>query len=164
MAVFPPDLNELSERIGSLLRARGETVGIAEGSAGGLVSAVLLATPGASAYYVGGTVVYTAAAARAWMAGVVEPPAGMRGATEGFATYLAASVRLKLGTTWGLAEAGAAGPANPYGDPAGHSWLALDGPATATRNVSTGLDSRPDNMVEFARAALSLFVEVLETG
>ena len=62
----------------------------------------------------------------------------------------------------GRGRSGRAG--QPYGDPAGHSWLALDGPATATRNVSTGLDSRPDNMVEFAHAALLLFVEVLETG
>lgn len=162
--MFPSDLVELSQRIGSLLRERDQTVAVAEGSAGGLVSAMLLATPGASAYYVGGTVVYTATAARAWMAGAVDPPAGMRGATEEFATYLAASARIKLGTTWGLAEAGAAGPPNPYGDPAGHSWLAVDGPVNATRNVSTGVDSRPDNMVEFARAALLLFAEALEPG
>jgi len=162
MAVFPADLVELSQRIGSVLRARGETVAVAEGSAGGLVSATLLATPGASAYYVGGTVVYTAAAARAWMAGAVDAPAGMRGATEEFAAYLAASTRIKLGTTWGLGEAGAAGPPNPYGDPAGHSWLAVDGPVVVTRNVSTGLDSRPDNMVEFTRATLELFATTLD--
>jgi nicotinamide mononucleotide (NMN) deamidase PncC len=162
MAMFPADLVELSQRVGSLLRARGETVAVAEGSAGGLISATLLATPGASAYYVGGTVIYTAAAARAWMAGAVEAPAGMRGATEEFAAYLAASTRIKLGTTWGLGEAGAAGPANPYGDPAGHSWLAVDGPAVVTRNVSTGLDSRADNMVEFTRATLELFASTLD--
>ena len=162
MAVFPADIVELSQRLGSLLRTRGETVAVAEGSAGGLVSAALLATPGASAYYVGGTVVYTATAARAWMAGAVDAPSGMRGATEVFAAYLAASARIKLGTTWGLGEAGAAGPANPYGDPAGHSWLAVDGPVVVTRNVSTGLDSRPDNMVEFTRATLELFATTLE--
>jgi PncC family amidohydrolase len=162
MPVFPADVVELSQRVGSLLRARGETVAVAEGSAGGLVSAALLATPGASAYYVGGTVIYTATATRAWMAGAVDAPAGMRGATEEFARYLAASVRIKLGTTWGVGEAGAAGPANPYGDPAGHSWLAVDGPEVVTRNVSTGLDSRPDNMVEFTRAALELFAATLE--
>lgn len=162
MAVFPAELIELSRRVGSRLRARGETVAVAEGSAGGLISATLLATPGASAYYVGGTVIYTAAAARAWMAGAVEAPAGMRGATEEFAAYLAASTRIKLGTTWGLGEAGAAGPANPYGDPAGHSWLAVDGPAVVTRNVSTGLDSRADNMVEFTRATLELFATALD--
>ena len=79
--MFPSEIVELSQRIGSLLRTRRETVGVAEGSAGGLVSAAILATPGASAYFVGGTVIYTAAAARAWMAGAVDPPAVWRGAT-----------------------------------------------------------------------------------
>jgi len=127
------------------------------------VSAALLSVPGASAYFVGGTVVYTVAASRAWMAGAVDVPAGMRGATETFARYLATSVRLKVASTWGVGEAGAAGPANPYGDPAGHSWLAIDGPNTATRNVLTGLDGRCENMIEFTAATLNLFVEVLES-
>ena len=61
----------------------------------------------------------------------------------------------------GIGEAGAAGPANPYGDPAGHSWLAIAGARTATRNVLTGLDDREDNMVAFTAAALQLFAEVL---
>ncbi|MGB9345265.1 MAG: CinA family protein [Ilumatobacteraceae bacterium] len=162
--MFSPELTDLSRRIGALLRERAETVAVAEGSAGGLISATLLATPGASAYYLGGTVIYTAAAGRAWMAGEVEVPAGMRGATETFARYLAASVRLKVAATWGLGEAGAAGPANPYGDPPGHSWLAIDGPVAVTRNVSTGLDDRAENMVAFTTATLELFVETLDNA
>jgi PncC family amidohydrolase len=161
--VLTPKLIQSAQQVASVLRDRGETVAVAEGSAGGLVSAALLSIPGASAYFVGGTVVYTVAASRAWMAGAVDVPAGMRGATETFAEYLATSVRLKVGSTWGIGEAGAAGPANPYGDPAGHSWLAIDGPGRATRNVLTGLDDRLDNMVAFATAALQLFSEVLET-
>ena len=160
--MLSPEISETAQLVGTLLRERGETVSVAEGSAGGLVSAALLSVPGASAYYLGGTVIYTAAASRAWMAGEVEVPAGMRGATEAFARYLAESVRRKVGSTWGLGEAGAAGPANPYGDPAGHSWLAISGPRSATRNVLTGLDDRSDNMLAFAAATLALFAEVLE--
>ncbi len=160
--MFTDEISEQARQIGDTLRDRGETVAVAEGSAGGLVSAALLSIPGASAYYVGGTVIYTVAASRAWMAGAVEVPAGMRGASEAFAGYLAASVRLKVGATWGIGEAGAAGPANPYGDPAGHSWLAVHGPRTATHNVLTGLDDRLDNMVAFTAATLRLFAEVLE--
>jgi PncC family amidohydrolase len=159
--MFPASVIDISQRIGTTLRERGDSVAVAEGSAGGLVSAALLSTPGASAYYVGGTVIYTAAASRAWMKGEIEVPPGMRGATEEFAAYLAASVRRKVGATWGLGEAGAAGPPNPYGDPAGHSWLAVDGPLTATRNVLTGVDDRADNMVAFTVAALELFADVL---
>ncbi len=148
-------------RIGALLRERGETVAVAEGSAGGLVSAALLSVPGASAYYLGGAVIYTAAAYRAWMHGAVEAPPGMRGATEAFADHLARSARVRLDATWGLGEAGAAGPPNPYGDPAGHCWVAVAGPTDATRHVLTGLDEREPNMVAFAVAALDLLEATL---
>ncbi len=159
--MLPPELTEPARRVGALLRARGETVAVAEGSAGGLVSAALLSVPGASAYYLGGAVVYTVAAVRAWMAGPVEMPKGMRGATEVFADYLARSAAAHLGTTWGIGEAGAAGPANPYGDPAGHSWVAVSGPVLRTHHVLTGLEDREENMVAFAAAALDLLEEVL---
>jgi nicotinamide-nucleotide amidase len=162
--MLPLELTEPARRVGSLLRARGETIAVAEGSAGGLVSAALLCVPGASAYYLGGAVVYTVTAVRAWMAGPVEMPKGMRGATEAFADYLARSAAAHLGTTWGVGEAGAAGPANPYGDPAGHSWVAVAGPVTRTRHVLTGLDDREQNMVAFAVAALTLLEELLTEG
>ena len=157
-------LTEPSGRIGALLRERGETVAVAEGSAGGLVSAALLSVPGASAYYLGGAVVYTAAAYRAWMHGAVEAPPGMRGATEGFADHLARSAALRLEASWGLGEAGAAGPANPYGDPAGHCWVAVTGAVDATRHVLTGLDERESNMVAFAVAVLELFEETVASA
>jgi nicotinamide-nucleotide amidase len=159
--MFTPELTDVAQRVGALLRERGETVVVAEGSAGGLISAAILSVPGASAYYLGGAVIYTAAASRAWMAGAIDTPKGMRGATEGFAAYLARSAALKVDATWGLGEAGAAGPANPYGDPAGHSWIAVAGPTDVTRNVLTGLDDRVANMVAFALASLELFAETL---
>jgi PncC family amidohydrolase len=156
------ELTDPAGRIGGLLRARGETVVVAEGSAGGLISAALLSVPGASAYYLGGAIIYTAAAGRVWLAGAIETPAGMRGATEVFARYLAESARIRLDATWGLGEAGAAGPANPYGDPAGHSWLAVAGPVGVTRNILTGADDRERNMVAFAAASLELFASTLD--
>lgn len=157
-------LNEPARRIGALLRERNETVGVAEGSAGGLVSAALLSVPGASAYYLGGAVIYTAAAYRAWMRGALEAPPGMRGATEAFADHLARSVAARLDATWGLGEAGAAGPANPYGDPAGHCWVAVAGPVAATQHALTGIDDREANMVAFAVAALDLFEATLTSA
>jgi PncC family amidohydrolase len=159
--MFAPALTASAQRVGDLLRDRGETVAVAEGSAGGLISAALLSVPGASAYFLGGAVVYTAAAARAWMSGAIEAPKGMRGATATFAAYLARSAGVKLGATWGIGEAGAAGPANPYGDPAGHSWVAVAGPVDVTRHLLTGSDDRVENMTAFAVAALSLTAEVI---
>ena len=156
-----PELTLRGGQAGALLKQRGETIAVAEGSCGGLISSALLAVPGASAYYVGGTVIYTFAAKTALLGDVIETPAGMRGATEEFARYLAQAIRARLDTTWGIGEGGAAGPANRYGDPAGHAWLAVSGPRDATRHLLTGDDDRSNNMVSFANAALDLLIESL---
>lgn len=154
-----------AERVGEALRRRGETVGVAEGSCGGLVSAALLAVPGASAYYAGGAVIYTLAASRAFLAGAVPAPPGLRGATEEFATYLARSAAVRLDATWGIGEGGAAGPTgNRYGDPAGHAWVAVAGRREATRHVLTGSPERLANMTGFAVAALGLLAEQVEAA
>jgi nicotinamide-nucleotide amidase len=158
-----PDLLARGECAGALLKSRGETVGVAEGAAGGLISSALLAVPGASAYYRGGTVIYTFAAKAAFLGDVIPTPEGMRGATEEFALYLARAARARLDATWGIGEGGAAGPPNRYGDPAGHAWLAVSGPSEATRHLLTGEGDRVTNMHAFAAAALDLLTEQLET-
>src|SRR4249919_2946777 len=118
----------LAEKIAARLIERKETVAVAEGSAGGLISAALLAVPGASAYFVGGAVVYTGAARSALAAIGADDMKGLRPASEPYAGLLARRLRERLNTTWGLAEAGAAGPSgNRYGDPAGHTCIAVSG-------------------------------------
>jgi nicotinamide-nucleotide amidase len=159
--MFTPELIDLAQQIGGLLRERKETVSVAEGSAGGLISASLLAIPGASAYYLGGSVIYTARAKRAFLGNAVPEPEGMRGATEEFARFLAEASLVQLRTTWAIGEAGAAGPANPYGDPAGHVWLAIAGPRETTKHVLTGSNDRSENMLAFTTSALDLFLKVL---
>lgn len=148
-----------ARQAGDLLVQRGETVGVAEGSCGGLVSAALLAVPGASAYYRGGAVIYTAAAVRGLLGDAVPRPEPLRGASEPFARWLAEEVAADLGATWGIGEGGATGPSgNPYGDPPGHCWTAVHGPSPATRHLLTGDDDRTSNMTAFATAALELLV------
>ena len=49
----------LAEKLGARLKARGDTIAIAESSTGGLISAALLSVGGASAYFRGGSVIYT---------------------------------------------------------------------------------------------------------
>ena len=157
LVVFDEGLTKGAEAVAQRLIARGESIAVAEGSCGGLVSAAVLSVGGASRYYVGGTVIYTPAAARAFVRGAISTPEGLRGATERFAAYLAESVRVKLDTTGGIGEGGAAGPSgNPYGDPPGHAWVAIDGPAIATRHLLTGESDRRSNMLAFATAALEL--------
>lgn len=151
-----------ARRAGELLVQRGETVAVAEGSCGGLVSAALLAVPGASAYYRGGGVIYTAAAVRGLLGDAVPRPEPLRGASEPFARWLAEEIAADLGATWGVGEGGATGPSgNPYGDPPGHCWMAVHGPAPATRHLLTGDDDRLANMGAFATATLTLLVDQL---
>src|SRR5829696_6655554 len=114
------ELESIAARVAARLIERGETIAVAESSAGGLVSAALLAVPGASAYFLGGTVVYTRAAREALLAIPAEKLDGVRAASEPYAALLAEGARAKLGTVWGLGETGATGPTgNRYGDPAG---------------------------------------------
>ena len=152
----------LGAEVGALLKARGHTIAVAESSAGGLINAALVAVPGASAYYLGGGVVYTAAS-RAGILGITKDDMkGMRSASEPFARLMAARVRANLGATWGLAETGASGPAgNRYGDAAGHACIAVSGPVERVITVETGSAEREANMREFTRRALSLLKECL---
>lgn len=153
----------LAQRVGEKLKARKETIGISESSAGGLISAALLAVPGASAYFMGGAVVYTRPAGDAFLAVPREKRAGVRSSSEPWALLAAEHVRARLKTTWGLAETGASGPTgNSYGDPAGHTCVAVVGPhGSVARTLRTGSDDRVANMRAFAAEALKLLDEQL---
>lgn len=148
--------------LGERLRARGETIAVSESSAGGLVSAALLALPGASAYFMGGAVTYTTAARGALVGITPEQMVGLRSSSEPYAMLLARTMRARLGATWGLAETGAAGPGgNRYGDAAGHTCLAVSGPVELVRTLESGRAERWPNMLEFALATLNLLDEAL---
>jgi nicotinamide-nucleotide amidase len=152
----------LAEKIAARLIERHEKIAVAEGSTGGLISAALLAVPGASAYFLGSAVVYTAAARSGLLGIETSDLKGIRAATEAYAALLAGRVRERLGATWGLAEAGAAGPTgNRYGDPAGHSCIAVAGPTARAITARTGSSDRVENMEAFARRALELFAETI---
>jgi len=147
----------MAQQIAARLVERKETIAVAEGSAGGLISAALLAVPGASAYFVGGAVVYTGAARGALVSIGTEDMKGLRPASEPYAALLASRMRGRLNTTWGLAEAGAAGPTgNRYGDPAGHTCIAIAGPSERTLTLRTNSSDRQANMYAFAARALEL--------
>ena len=152
----------VSERVAALLTQRKETVAVAESAAGGLITAALLAVPGASAYCLGGVVIYTR---QAWEAvrdfeeGVLE---GYRSATEQNALIRARVARDRFKATWGVGETGAAGPTgNRYGDPAGHAWVAVSGRRETSISLKTGSSDRLANMHAFAAAALRLLEESL---
>ncbi len=160
------DHGELAARIGALLKERKQTIAVAESSAGGLINAALVAVPGASAWYLGGGVIYTRIGRERLMGIPREEVKGMRSASEPYAQLLARRVREKLGASWGLSETGASGPTgNSYGDAAGHACIAVSGPASglydAVITVETGRADREANMQEFTRRALLLLESCL---
>jgi PncC family amidohydrolase len=152
----------LAEKIAARLIERRETIAVAESSTGGLIAAALLAVPGASAYVIGGAVVYTKAS-RAALLGIEDAEMqGLRPATEAYSLLIARRVRERLGATWGLGETGATGPSgNRYGDPAGHSCMAIAGPVERAVTLQTGSADRRANMDAFAKRALDLLLDNL---
>ena len=159
-----PEIMSLAEKAGTILRDKGETVGIAESSSGGLISAHLLAIAGASAYFLGGSVIYTRYAGRGLLGVTDDEMEGMRAATESYASLNAGRISEILGSTWGLSETGATGlDGNRYGDDAGHSCIAVSGPVSRSRTIETGSNDRQENMIAFSIAALELLIECLQS-
>ena len=153
----------LAETIAQRLIARRETIAIAESSTGGLIAASLLAVPGASAYFLGGAVVYTRDARRILMDISDDAMKGVRSASEPYAKLLANQVKTRFATDWGLSETGATGPTgNRYGDAAGHSCMAVAGTDTSVITLETGSNDRQANMQVFAATALKLLLKELE--
>jgi nicotinamide-nucleotide amidase len=156
-----------AEKAAQLLIQRGDRIAIAESSSGGLISAALLSIPGASAYFTSGAVVYTGRALKGLL-GVSRTDLGVKGlrsSSEPYAAFLAETVRARHRVEWGLSETGAAGPTgNSYGDPAGHTCIAVAGFINKSSMLRTSIADRHTNMGWFAEAALTLLVEALESA
>jgi nicotinamide-nucleotide amidase len=156
------DLVAIAEQIAAKLIERRQTIAVAESSTGGLISASLLAVPGASAYFLGGAVVYTRDARRILMDIPDEAMKGIRSASEPYAKLLASQMRTRFATDWGLSETGATGPTgNRYGDAAGHSCIGIAGLEPSAMTLETGSADRLANMHVFASTALNFLLQNL---
>ena len=157
------DLVAIAEQIAAKLIERRQTIAVAESSTGGLISASLLAVPGASAYFLGSAVVYTRDARRILMDIPDQAMKGIRSASEAYATLLASQIRQRFSADWGLSETGATGPTgNRYGDAAGHSCMAVAGLEPSAITLETGSADRLANMQVFASTALNFLLQNLE--
>jgi PncC family amidohydrolase len=156
------DLVDLAEKVAAILTERKQTVAIAESSTGGLISAALVAVPGASAYFLGGAVVYTRQSRRLLLDVPDAALDGIRPSTEPYALLMARTAQKQFSATWALAETGATGPAgNRYGDPAGHSCIAIAGLAEQAMTLETGKSDRLENMHAFTTAALNFLLQAV---
>jgi PncC family amidohydrolase len=160
-----PSLISLGAAPGQLLKARGETVAVSESSSAGLVSAALLSVPGASAYFLGGGVIYTQVARDVLLGVDLDDHPGVRSASEAYAKLAAIAIKDKLGATWGVAETGASGPSgNRYGDAAGHTCIAIVGPVERVITLETGSVDREANMWRFTERTLAEFEDALRSA
>ncbi len=149
------NLTSLAQTVGTLLIERKQTLAISESSSGGLISAALLSIPGASAYFMGGGVIYTHRAREVLLDIDFKEHPGVRSSSEPYALLAANTIRERLGTYWGLAETGAAGPkGNRYGDASGHTCVAVSGPVEQVITLETGISDREENMWLFAKKSL----------
>ena len=154
------DLLPQAERIAAKLKARKETISVAESSTAGMISAALLAIPGASAYFIGGAVVYTRQS-RTELLRVTEAEfaalTGITPSTEPYALLFAKKIKERLSTNWAIGETGTAGPTGSrYGHAPGHSCIAVLGPVERAVTIETGSPDRVANMRAFTVAALDL--------
>ena len=158
-------LNDLAAEAGRILRERGDTIAVSESACGGLINAALVAVPGASAYYLGGAVIYTQASRDGLLEIGEAAMTGKRASTEEYALMTARAIRAKLGATWAIGETGASGPTgNRYGDAAGHVCIAVIGATdgeSAAITMETGDSDREANMLAFAERALTMLIERL---
>ena len=155
-------LSSMAAEVGALLKARGETVAVSESSSGGIVSAAQLSITGASAWFMGGGVIYTHRARETLLEIDFDDHPGVRSSSEPYAELAAQAIRRRLDTVWGIAETGAAGPTgNRYGDAAGHSCIAVAGPVNRVMTLETGLADREENMWLFARQTLQFLEQAL---
>ena len=156
------ELVSIAEKISTVLTARKQTIVVAESSTAGLISAALLAVPGASAYFLGGAVVYTRQSRRVLLDIPDAALDGMRPSTEPYALMMARTARERFSSTWALAETGATGPTgNRYGDAPGHSCIAIAGGAEQAMTLETGKPDRLENMHAFTAAALNFLLKAV---
>jgi len=157
------DLLPQAERIAAKLKARNETISVAESSTAGLVSAALLAIGGASAYFMGGAVVYTRTSRTELLRVTEAELTGITPSTEAYALLFARKIKERLATNWAVGETGTAGPTGSrYGHAPGHSCIAVIGPnGEHSLTVETGKSDRVDNMRVFSIAALDLLEKSL---
>jgi nicotinamide-nucleotide amidase len=156
------DLIPIAEQVAAKLIEKKQTIAVAESSTGGLISAALLAVPGASAYFLGSAVVYTRDARRILMDIPDDAMRGIRSASETYAQLLANQIRQRFSSDWGISETGATGPTgNRYGDAAGHSCMGIAGPVQQVMTLETGSAERLANMHTFASTALNFLLKNL---
>lgn len=161
--------SDLALQVAGLLLARGETLAVAETSAGGLILSLLTDVPGASGWLCGGIVPYSNAAKTEVLRVPAEVAAQHGVVSAETALALARGARQAFGATWGIGETGITGPqaGRRSSKPPGLTYLALAGERrghTIERAERVLLECPGDREAikrAFAEEALRLLIAVL---
>ncbi|HEX4845844.1 MAG TPA: CinA family nicotinamide mononucleotide deamidase-related protein [Geothrix sp.] len=146
------------------LKARGESLAVAESMTGGLLAARLSAIPGASEAFLGGATVYSATA-KAALLGLDAGRLAREGTvSESTSRALAESVRTRLAATWGLGLTGNAGPGAEGEAPVGTVFIALAGPGGTVCQSYTLPGDRADVQLRSTAWALDLLRRAIRNG
>lgn len=119
--VFGIDDETMEHAVGSLLMARGWSLGLAESVTGGLVASRIVSVPGASRWFRGSVVSY-ASQVKHDVLDVADGPV----VSESAAAEMATGARRVLGADVGLSVTGVAGPDEQDGQPVGTVFLGMD--------------------------------------
>lgn len=138
--VFGFDNDEMETVVGRLLKEQGQTVATAESCTGGYVSHLLTKIPGSSHYFVGGIVSYSNEVKINQLGVKPETLAEFGAVSEATVIEMSEGVRQRLGTTYGIAASGIAGPDGGSEEkPVGTIWIACAGPSgTVTQKLQLG--------------------------
>ncbi|MCL6516233.1 competence/damage-inducible protein A [Alicyclobacillus sp.] len=126
--IYGVDDETLASAVGRCLTAAGQTLAVAESCTGGGLSSMITGVPGSSAYFLGGVVAYDNRV-KSSVLGVPESTLTVHGAvSEETARAMAEGVRNALGSDWGLATTGIAGPGGGTPEkPVGLVYVAVAG-------------------------------------
>ena len=148
----------LARNVSRLLRERGLTVAVAEGTTGGRIGERLVRRAGASVFFKGSIVTYDYPS-RTTVLGIPRELLATHGAvSEPVARAMAQAVRVKFGADLGLASTGVAGPG---GRQVGTVWIAVaaeEGARSTRHDLPSG--SRLQLHRRFTSLALRLLAEV----
>ena len=144
------------------LKARGETVSVAESLTGGGLGHALTAVPGASEIFIGGIIAYTSDVKVNFLGVPRAIIDEFSVVSEEVAVAMANGAREKIGTTWAISTTGIAGPGDYMGIREGTVWIAIAGPINQTLLLT--LDGGRDGVRQGAiSSAIGNFARILST-
>ena len=153
---------QIEEIVARMLTERRQTVSTAESCTGGNIARLLTSIPGSSAYFKGSVVAYDNEIKKILLQVNPDDLKQFGAVSEQTVTQMAANVRLIMGTDYGVAASGIAGPTNGTSDkPVGTIWIAV---ASAFQTVTKLLhfgNNRENNIQRTSTAALNLLREMI---